>query len=370
MKYYVQIIAENYLKNFAVLPDTITIHPCYLQGLTADSFEKGFRALHAYVEKIYADIAADPSAYGVPLIEAVENPQKNDYSKSSRGFNRVPNLLYALGAVGKLKNDLTLEISGDELDEAVKNLKITKAAAVLDAFVRHGLSADGYDKKIRKGDKYVVSYPACHKFAAALKSMAEARQKCRSSDLEYFSLMQPELLEKENIKKVKYDFNAIRRALGDKRRMAETLHMCVLTDANSKINSSISGVGSNSWSCTYTSSVNKRMLMTISTSQNDLNVKLNLENIGNYMENVMLMPHNFREKIRTNGWSCNTENCNPKCIGGYRFKMDNIEYNKCRGGAFMFHDVTEDELPYLSTLLGCETHARLYNYENGEQNDD
>jgi len=348
--YYIQKIAENYIRNLTDEPEQMIVHESYLQGLSNDEFKGGFLALQRLVRSLYIDIKNNPLDFGVPAIEIDEgNPKsKLDFTKSNTGFMRVPNLLYALGLTGRLSDDMNLSVNNEALFAAAKALKITKVKDLIEKVKDYGFEILGTNE-------LTISYPDCRALTAGLKSMAEARAKCRPQDVEYFCLVMPQLLEKETIKKISFGFDALHKSLNETNKpIAQTLHGFALTGAKANINSILCGVRSNSWSCVYTGKKSKRVLMTISTRQESLNIKLNLENMNSYMDEVMEMPEDFREKIRTNGWGCSKETCNPRCAGGFVFEMGNVVYSKCRGGAFFFGNISANDVNNLKTLLECE----------------
>lgn len=49
----------------------------------------------------------------------------------------------------------------------------------------------------------------------------------------------------------------------------------------------------------------------------------------------------------------NPDDCNPKCVMGYDFIMDEERYQKCRYMAFML-TITEESAPYIQKFLENE----------------
>ena len=362
MKYYVQEIAKNYLRNLTSEPDLIDVHPHYLHGLDISEFTGGFLTLHRLVRSMYTDIISDPGDFGMPLIEAVdENPKSVEYTKSHDGFKRVPHLLLILGAFGSVDVDLTLSIGGVDLIAAAKKMKIVKMPELLEKLTNYGFVVSGYVKTVKDGDVLSVGYPDCRALIAALKSMAEAQRSIGKGKLEhsntFFYMMMPEILASQPATEPILRFENMYSALNAHNRdVAKVFDDCVVGKTKSKFKTL--DFMRNRWTGSYTGVKSKKALLTMRAEQDNLIVKLNLESINDYMGVVMGLPEQLRVDIRDNAWPCNKESCNPKCVGGFVFDMDGKTYNKCRGGAFSFTNVSDDDAAHLRTLLELEMAAR------------
>lgn len=89
MKYFVQEIARNYLKNLPDGTEELTVHQKYLHGLSEEEFKDGYSALILFMRGLYADIIKDPASFDMPLIDAATGATGVDYSKSHSGFVRI-----------------------------------------------------------------------------------------------------------------------------------------------------------------------------------------------------------------------------------------------------------------------------------------
>lgn len=356
MNYYVQEIAVNYLKNLTDEPGTMKVHPSFLYGAYKEQFREGFLALHRLMKSLYADIIKDPAGFGMLLKEIVEPNAKNaDYTNSGGSFVRVPNLLFALGAAGILRPDFSLEIDGAKLLAIAKTLKITSLPLLLRKLGDYGLVTDGADKTVKESDLLIVAYPDSHYLPVALKAMAEATLILNKGDIKkskaFFYILHSGLLEKEKVTPPKLTAGAVFHTLDEARRKtAETLHDTVAS--GSKLEVRMGGLMRNDWSCVYTGTGSKKVLMSLKTEQDRLDAKLNLQNIGKYIDTVKEFPEAVFDIIRDSGWECG--HCHDSCAGGFAFELEGKAYNKCRCGAFYFADIAPDAVPYCQTLLEKE----------------
>jgi hypothetical protein len=350
MDYYVQVIAGNYLKNMNVEPKTMTIHPRFLFGIDKVEFQEGFHALWQLVCRLYTEIAQEPSAFGMLLKEnTVANAKNSNYTRSNASFVRVPNLLFAMGAVGTLQPDMTLVLEGEKLLSAAKGLKITALPFLLKQLSNYGFELAG---EITDGAIVSVSYPDNRFLPAALKAMADAQLRLNRGDIKklknYFYMLHSGLLEKETVKAPKLTFDMVLRTLDDERRKtAAVLHETI--SAKSKAGIRMGGFMRNDWSCVYTARKSKKVIMSLNTEQDGLSAKLNLQHIGKYINTVMTYPEHIRQVIQSSGWECG--HCHDSCAGGFAFEMEGRAYNKCRCGAFLFNEITAEQLPFCQELL-------------------
>jgi len=358
MKYYIQEIADNYLKNLVQEPEAISVVRSFLHGLDINEFEEGYIALLRLIRSLYTDIKNDPGAFGMPLIEAVEdNPKNTDYTKSHDGFKRVPNILLVLGTTGTLSSKQSLIINGKELIAAAKNVKIVKMPELLNKLIDYGFEIKGYNKTVKDTDELTIDYPDCRAMLPVLKSMADIQKEIGKGDLRrnnaYFYMMMPEILAASKIKEPVLKLDHMLQALSKNNEIiAKKFNDCI--NGKAKIKVRTIDFMRNRWHAVYTGIKSKQALCTLRNEQNEMSVKLNLEHINDYIDVVMKIPDKLQNDIRNGAWSCNQSECNPKCAGGFKFEIDGIAYNKCRGGAFTFTNISTDEASYLIKLLELE----------------
>jgi len=355
-QYYVQIIAENYLKNVIDEPTELKVHNKFLHT-DREQFADGFAALLSLIRQLYGDIAKGPADFGMALKEIADIDAKNaDYTNSNASFLRVPNLLLILGAFAKLESDMTLAIDGGTLAAEAKKLKITGLALLLAKLREYGFEISDFGKAPKAGETLTISYIDNRQLTAALKAMADALMEMNKGDLKspknnYFYMMHNGLLENETVKEPALTVDFIYHILDPiQREYAVTLHKAAADTTKQTLR--MGGFMRNDWSCTYTGKKNKKVLMSLKVDQNNLSVKLNLQNIAQYIPLVAEMPESIQNVIRSGGWECGQ--CNPRCSGGFAFEIDGKAHNKCHCGSFVFGGLTEEDVECCKTLLEKE----------------
>ena len=355
-QFYINVIAENYLKNVIDDPDSMKVHDRFLHGLDQKQFKEGFLTLLSLVRNIYSDVAHDPSSFGMLLKDNIDiNAKNTDYTNSNASFLRVPNLLFVLGARAELQPDMALTVNGGVLSSSAKELKITGLPFLLSKLREYGFDIKGMENTIKKDDVISFSYGNNIALTAVLKAMADAVLELNNGDIKkqrnYFYMMHNGILEGEKVKEPKLTVKSIYHALDSLRsESAAALHESVADVTKQAVR--MGGFMRNDWSCVYTNIKNKKVLMSLQVNQEKLSAKLNLQHISQYMPLVIEQPNKIQETIRSNGWDCG--HCNPGCSGGFSFEMDGKAYNKCRCGSFVFEDITMEDVQSCRKLLSQE----------------
>ena len=360
-KYYVQIIARNYLKNIVDVPDSIKVHERFLYGLTKEQFEEGFSALSNFTKELYNDIIENPGDFGMLLKEIVEEDAKSpEYTNSNNSFLRVPYLLLILGVYSALESDMTMTIDSDTLMAKAKLLKISQVPFLLNKLTDYGFEISDFGKTPQPGTVLSLSYPDNRFLAAALKAMAEAYLELGKGDLKnkmdtYFFMLHPGILENEKVKEPKLAIDDFIHTLNmEQRKQALALHDSVADITKQKIR--VGGFMRNDWSYTYTDNFSKKVLMTLQINQASFSIKLNLQHIGQFITLTNDMPDYIKNSLTNNGWDCG--GCNPRCSGGFAFELNNTAYNKCHCGSFVFSDLVEENINSCKKLLAEEIEYR------------
>lgn len=359
MRYYVQDIAVNYQRNLSAEPPVYTIHPANLQGIGEAEMKSGYRALLGLFGQLYHDIEADPAAFSMLLRESVGPDAKDSaYTLSNQSLARVPNLLFALGAWGQLTQDGRLVINGDALGEAIKTLKITKAAALAEQISQYGVEITGMGKTLGSADFVVLHCPDGRFAPAALKALATAMLALnkgnpkRGKDL--FCMLHPGLLEAAPGKNPSLSLEDMCRTISPERaEIARRFDRFVAPYTKRKV--TMSGIMRNDWGCVYTLTSNKRIILTLNVNQQALHVKMNLANIQAYVGKLDECAQPLRDAMLFTAWDCG--NCNPGCAGGFRFTYQDKAYNKCRGGAFQVPNIRMDQVEDCLDFLEREAEA-------------
>jgi len=356
-KYYVQIIASNYLKNVTSGQTDINIHNKFLHGLSQEEFADGFSTLLSLIYQLYRDISDSPANFNMMLKKAEDvNAKTTDYTNSNASFLRVPNLLYILGVSSTLEPDGALTVDCSMLTASAKTLKITGLPLLLAKLREYGFDISDFGKTPKAGETLSIAYIDNRHLTIALKSMADALSELTNNDLrnpknDYFYMMHPALLENETVKEPKLGIDSIYNTLDCAQRdLAATFHKIAADSTTHKIRKG--PLMRNDWTCTYTGKKNKKVLMSLQINQHNLSVKLNLPNINRYIYLAADMPNSIQNVIKHGGWECG--GCNPRCSGGFAFEMDGEAYNKCHCGSFVFSDFSAENLKYYADLLEKE----------------
>ena len=354
--YYVQGIAQNYLKNIAEPPKAFTVHPSFMRGLEPDEFYDGFTALHGLMRGLLSDIIQEPETFGMLLKECVEDDPKNpDYTNSNASFIRVPNLLLVLGVNSALTPDGVMQIEGQALSAAAKELKITNTPFLLGKLRDYGFVIEGLGKTVKPNDMITLTYPDCPSLTAALKAMAEALLAVNKGDIKksknFFYMLNSKLLANDKGKAPKLEIDDMLRTIeGEQRAAVRRLHDFAAQAAKPVIK--MGGFMRNDWSCVYTANKSNRVLMTIHVNQDKVSAKLNLQHIGGYIDRLRGYSGGVLETIRSSGWDCG--HCSEGCSGGFAFELDGQSYNKCRCGSFLFDRVAADTVTVYEEMLQME----------------
>ena len=214
---------------------------------------------------------------------------------------------------------------------------------------------EGLNKTIKESDVIAISYPDNRYMLVALKALAEAililNKGDRKKSKGYFYILHTGLLANEKVKNPKLELKHLSRTLdSDKQDIVETL--AGIVSASCKPDVRMGGLMRNDWSCVYTGSESKKVILSLIVAQDRMAAKLNLQNIGKYIDTVKEYPEKVINTIKTSGWECGR--CHESCAGPFSFEIEGTEYNKCRCGAFLFGDVSKEELPYCIELLDKE----------------
>ena len=356
-RYYIQYIADNYLRNLSADVTLINVHDKFLCGLSREEFTEGYNSLLGIMRQLYTDIANNPADFGMMLKEAMDiNAKSTDYTNSNASFLRMPNLLYVLGISSSLDSDRTLNVKSSKLIANAKQLKITGLPVLLAKLRGYGFDISDFGKAPKKGESLMIDFIDNRHLLTALKSMADSLSELTKGDLrnsknDYFYIAHPTLVENETVKEPKLSIDTIYNTLDTvQREYAEAFHKLVANDTKHSIRKG--QLMRNESTCTYTSKKNKKVLMSLQVNQNNLSIKLNLQSINKYISAVADMPDKIKRVIRDGGWECG--GCNPRCSGGFAFEMDGKAHNKCHCGSFVFSDLTEDDLQYCNNLLERE----------------
>ena len=108
----------------------------------------------------------------------------------------------------------------------------------------------------------------------------------------------------------------------------------------------------------------KRTLASFVFRKAGIKLRIYPEHIKEYESFLDLLPEKMKKDIRKASVCkrmVNPEDCNPKCIMGYRFSMDGEPYEKCRYMAFMPF-LNEENNPFIRQFLEHELQMNSRNH--------
>ena len=101
---------------------------------------------------------------------------------------------------------------------------------------------------------------------------------------------------------------------------------------------------------------NKRTLATFVFRKTGIKLRIYPEHIQEYQSFLDTLPQKAKKEIEKASVCkrlINPDDCNPKCIMGYTFEMDRVQYQKCRYMAFQ-PTLSEENNPYIMRFLENE----------------
>ncbi len=325
---------SNLLNKLIENKEDFRVHEKHMYGTSKEEFMSGYNELNMVLRKLYSDMEKHPKQYAMK--------DNNDI----KGFYKNINFLMIIACNGELKNDYSLEIDGEALDLELKNIRFTKPELYFDTLKSLGFVAMGLKKKVSSSDTISVEYPDNHYLIIALKAMGDCASKIPKNDIVYFMNMDYRILENEEVTSPKLNIEYILRHLaGEKGEVLKKLND--ILSKNSKC--VIDGDTYYDWNISYKLKSNKKAIALVKSKADLFTAKLNLRNIGNYINDISNFPEKLKNEILTCGWSCGS--CNVKCEGGYKFDYDGVFYDKCRCGSFIFDNPNCEELEYLIGLF-------------------
>lgn len=102
--------------------------------------------------------------------------------------------------------------------------------------------------------------------------------------------------------------------------------------------------------------LSKRTIATFVSRKTGMKLRIYPKYIGQYEDFLNTLPDKMKKEIKKASVCkrlINPDDCNPKCVMGYDFLMDNEHYQKCRYMAF-FPNLNEENNPYIKSFLQHE----------------
>ncbi len=136
-RYHAERQAEGFARQILPVPAEYPVHPSLPEG-----FRDNFARLCAWAREIYADMARDPAAYGLMLLDIAETDH-NLARDSYRTLHRFVDVLYALALSGEVDGHC-LRVDAERFRGAVKsNPGVPRYGQMLQKLRDHGLVISG-----------------------------------------------------------------------------------------------------------------------------------------------------------------------------------------------------------------------------------
>lgn len=150
------------------------------------------------------------------------------------------------------------------------------------------------------------------------------------------------------------DFLAV--VAGNQKKFATKVHNSLVKDGYKvKVESKASGMFAS-----YSHPKTKRSMLNFLFRKTNLVVRIYADNIGGYSDLLSRLPEEM-VKVIDKAPVCkrmiNPEDCNPRCIMGYDFHIQDNHYQKCRYSCFQF-DANPESLPVLAEFIENERQGR------------
>ena len=106
----------------------------------------------------------------------------------------------------------------------------------------------------------------------------------------------------------------------------------------------------------YVLNGNKRTLATFVFRKSGIKLRIYAEHISGYQDFLNTLPNKTKQEIKKASVCkrlINPNSCNPKCVMGYDFFMEDQHFQKCRYMAFM-PTLSDENNPYIKAFLEKE----------------
>lgn len=326
----------------------ISVDESYLQGLSKEDFISGMNGLSQIFMAMYVGMNKTPSQYAM---------KNNDDVK---GLVKNMNFVFLMAKIGVLNRHLELEIDGRSFASALKESRVTKPEIYFNVFEQLGFIATGLSNKIETSDIIKIEYPDNRFVLPALKAMTKGINEARSNvssiaqgiyvnqGNEHFEFLDPRVIQKYP-SDMSLTIDYLLDNMDDDRRYL-LMEVYELLKDHTKIK--LEGSNHHNWKGTFSLKANKRVLVTFHYRWDHFDVKLNLANLGDYVEETSSFPKTMIDEMINGGWECGV--CNPNCAKPFEFTLGGVHYKKCHCGSFIFSNPDKASSKMLLGLLKRE----------------
>ncbi len=153
------------------IPEKLEIHQDFLQQISHAEFESAFREIGAMFRQMYADMAAAPQRFGLPLYKVDEYDYFSNQAREARSAPwNLFHLMFCLFACGDFKESVFVT----DTAEVRKRNKAKKTNYLLEAMCDYGFLFDGMKKySLSSGDYLEIDYPDNRNVIGILSAVAK-----------------------------------------------------------------------------------------------------------------------------------------------------------------------------------------------------
>jgi len=349
--YHVQKTAEKLANSMFPVPVDYPVK----NGLPWD-YPKHFSYFHKLMKSIHFDMAKQPEAYGLKLVD-MESKDKDLIRKGSNSIHRLFDTLYCLAACGIVENH-QLKVSADRFKAAIKkpqsvgSAAVSKYELVLSRLVDFGFSISDFNGKAFGKDieHFVVEYPAYPQLADTIKQFYDCWidlfAEIRASNSQV-RVRPTEYHHRAYIFDYKVTANleniTVKQWLSDEAKYHGT------SDADNAFLTAFYNYSLNYEGLTFNGDYYKKTKRIVrdmrgDSSYNRCAIQIYLKNMGKYAKEIASMPQKIQRMFATDYCF----DCHETCRTRFSWEYDDTTYRGC--GHYCFEIVKASTSPHSSKL--------------------
>lgn len=168
--YWIQEWAKVRQDEVVRLPENLDVHECFLKLISKADFDAAFREAWELYNSIYADIAKQPEAFGMPLFRSEDYGDFTTQARDSRSAAYRPlHLLYNLLITGDFEDGVFMTAT----DKFKAMNKVKNVPVLLERLGDYGFFFEGL-KNFKPSDQGILMYyPDNANVITVLKLMAD-----------------------------------------------------------------------------------------------------------------------------------------------------------------------------------------------------
>lgn len=357
--YCCQNAVLSLLEHMIPIPDTFPVNPACLlaTGANESDFINGLKKLTNILRAVYLDMAENPKAYGLPLVEDIHYPKFNPKARDSMNASkRFSLMLMNLAQAGAYTGD-AIEVSIDDFNARNKALKskdkMANVPMLLSRMNDFGFVFEGFDgKRFTPGaSSFAVMFPDSPDVLQALKGyMQVAHNGYDLYPLLYSVAMDPEKRPDDQCAK---DFAEFLR--GDDKAFFQAFHPLM-----AELGLYFKPSGSYAYAFVYLEPGKKkyntddgyyaRFFSVQDSHENRRGVAIRLRSIAEYAKQMESMP----ERVKAHFAKTTCSHCSAECPMRIGWSLDGQAYETCSYWNHNLSGLIAQDAPYIAELVKLE----------------